>query len=115
MIWIKLTRTNVVFSRITLGVYYCAEINFLRKFQKNHENYIFTEDSRSPKDSWRGATGPLGGASRGLPLATPRGTLGTLAHLSGSPSVLRSLHPQNGEPPKGFPKYDPQLRRHPKP
>ena len=52
----------------TIGVYFCAEINFPGKFQKIHQKYIFIEDSRSPKDSWRGVTGPPGhqvGARRG--------------------------------------------------
>ena len=104
MIWIKLTRTNAVFSRITLGVYFCVEFNFLKKFQKIHQHYIFTEDSRNPKDIWRGATW-LSGGDRRAPLAAPGGPLGDLDHLSGSPSVFRSLRPRNGESPKDFPKY----------
>ena len=115
MICIELTWTNVVFSRITLGVYFCAEINFPRKFPEIHQNSIFTEDPQSPKDNWRGATGlPEGGQAR-PPLATPGGPLGAQSHLSGSPSVFRSLRPRNGEPPKDFPKYDTELRQHEKP
>jgi hypothetical protein len=40
MTWINLTRTNVIFSRITLGVYFWAEIHFPRKFPEIHQNYI---------------------------------------------------------------------------
>ena len=68
MIWIKLTRTNAVFSKITLGVYFCAEINFPGKFPEIHENSIFTEDPRSPKDNWRGAAGPAEGHQARRPL-----------------------------------------------
>ena len=86
-IWIKLTRANGAFSRITFGVYFCAEINFPRKFPEIHENYIFTEDSWSPKDNWRGATGPPRGCQappwpRLVGLWEPRAT---------SPSPLRYL------------------------
>ena len=46
-----------VFSKITLGVYFCAVINFLRKFPKIHRNYFSPEDFRSQKGTWRGPPG----------------------------------------------------------
>ena len=78
IIWMQLTRTNIVFSRITLAVYFCAEIHFPEKFPEIHQNSIFTEDPRSPKDNWTGATGPPEGDQ-------VRTSLGRASWASGSP------------------------------
>ena len=49
MIWMELTRTNVVFSRIALVSYFCAEIKVLRKIWKNSRNCILAEDRKSTR------------------------------------------------------------------
>src|SRR3954464_11389360 len=51
MIWTKLTRTDVVFSRATNVVFYCAGFWIFRYAGKIHKNYIKNQRSRSFDDA----------------------------------------------------------------
>ena len=76
-----------------------------QKIPRNSPKLFFTGRLPEPEGHLEvGPRAPEGCQAR--PLATLGGPLGDLDHLSGSPSVFRSLRPRNGDPSKDFPKYD---------
>ena len=113
MIWMELTRTDAVFSRIALVYYFCAEIKVLGKIWKNYRNYIFAEDARSQKGGCRGQPQP--------PDATwPRPRVGrawvppgqVVARLATPLSPIYALRPKNARTPDCFSRRDTERRRH---
>ena len=65
MIWTKLTRTDVVFSRATSAVFFCAGFWIFRYAGKIPKNYIKYQRSRSFDNCQRGATEQPGGTQKG--------------------------------------------------
>ena len=96
----ELTQTDVVFSRIALVSYFCAEIEVLGKIWKNSRNYIFAEDPRSQKGDCGGQPQPPG-ATWPRPRAgrawVPPGQVE--ARLATPLSPIYVLRPKNAEPP----------------
>ena len=114
MIWIKLTRTNNVFSKTTLWCLFLCRNQLSQKILKISLKLYFHGRLPEPEGQLEGGHQ----ARRGVPGAPPGHVWwapGTWDHPSNPPLVFRPLRRRNGEPPKDFPKYDPQLRRHPNP
>ena len=102
MIWTKLTRTDVVFSRATSAVLFCAGFWIFRYAGKIPKNYIKNQRSGSFRRT-KGGLGGSQGASRRVPgaaqpLAAPPALLGgshTPGALDGPLFILPSRKLQN--------------------
>ena len=84
MIWIQLTRTNAVFSRITLVSCFCAENELSGKIPENMPKTISHQKIHGARRGDRGeAWGPRPTPGASLPLAAPGGG----ATTPGTPSA----------------------------
>src|SRR3954465_4113604 len=72
MFWTKLTRTDVVFSRATSAVFFCAGFWIFRYAGKIPKKYIKSAFRKLPHDQ-RGATGQPGGSQEGAWRGPPPG------------------------------------------
>jgi hypothetical protein len=75
---------------------------FSRKIPRNSPKLYYQQRPPRPEGQLEGTTGPPKGGQM-PPLAAPGGPLEAQSHLSGSPSVFRSLRNRNGELLKDFP------------
>src|ERR1041385_4288949 len=95
MIWMKLTRTNVVFSRAVWMVLLCAGkwiFGRLRKFQEKYQKINTPEGARSQKWDQRGARGDPGVGPHPLAAWGPPPSSGALPGLLFIPVTRK---PQN--------------------
>ena len=102
IIWTKLTRTDVVFSRATSAVYFCAGFWIFRYAGKIPKNYIKNQHSGSFRRTKEGPQGSQGAARRvpgaAQPLAAPPALLAG-SHTPWCPTlalfILPTQKPQN--------------------
>src|SRR3954463_6240484 len=96
MIWMKLTRTNAVFSRAASVVLYCAGFWIFRYAGKIHKNQIKNQCSRSFDDTKGGPQSSQGAPRRvcgaAHPLAAPPALLGG-SHTPWCPTLALFIPP----------------------
>ena len=86
VIWMQLTRTNAVFSRIALMSCFCAESQSSRKIPEKIQKVLFFQKTHGARRwSKEGAQGHHTHPGRGWPLAAPRGGVATLCGPRRSP------------------------------